>query len=527
MMFLKPSRICLIIALLLALSACGVLHASAAGLTSAAAAGTEGGTNFTVIINNSFNGNANRNIHMEHPDDITGFIGVVSVQGYIRESVIIRDRPGVLIPVPGALIYFINNGTIVAQTVSNPIGFYSVTVPADFYTIVVATKGFQTEIIPISIPNSLTFDIGLVPVPFNGFVPYLRFPVLETSPGREVECFVYVENYQITDQMVTFTAVTPPEWQAWFPLGEAMMIRSGSVDQLIFKLKYTGKQQGPHIMKIVVNGGAYFAEIPVVVIVKDLPYEKVELYAFSPEKIVKPGTTATFYLSTENKYAQDKAMNFVFDKPPNWSVSTGNGTAFLIPDGYRVSTGLYVYVPSDTKPGDYYVNVSLEGEGVTTDTVRLHVQVEGTPLFDVSIKSTAMDGGYPLFNGTSPGSLSVPLRIYNSWDFPLSISIAAEVGDNWPFYISGAPTKCIILKPGEARELTIKATVPNGTYGNYTANVYVSVDGQESTQVALIRIPAPPEKPSQNGWEGLVLTAATAGAILTTLMWPAKKRKIR
>ncbi|CAJ36954.1 hypothetical protein RCIX1745 [Methanocella arvoryzae MRE50] len=462
---------------------------------------------------------------MEPPEvpDIE-IVPVVLIEGYVSEAPDIRDRPGVLIPVPNAQIYFIRNNIVFATATSNAVGFYSVAIPAGDYTVAAAAPGFQTLIREQTFRSTQTHDIGLTPIPFNGFVPYALYPVLETSPGREFDCTIVVENFQIIDQMVTFTAVTPPEWQAWFPLGEAMMVRTGDSNEMIFRMKYTGKQQGAHTIKVVVNGGAYFAEIPVIVVVKDLPFESMDFYATSPEKYIKPGNTADFILYVENKYAQDKLMNIrVDDIPPNWSATTGNGTELFIPDGKITQTHFYVYVPAETPPGNYTVNVTLCGDGIQSNTLTLKLRVEADPLYDAIIKShNRSPEGYPEFNVSTGTAFDIPVRIYNSWTFPVNIQASALIADNWPYYIDGVPGGRVKISPGKAQEFTIRTMVPNGTYGTFPIKVYLESPGRDMTLTGSIVVPAPepsptPELPATHGWEGPALTGITAGAILFTI----------
>jgi hypothetical protein len=463
------------------------------------------------------------------PPNIVFNPSLVVIQGYVSEAPDIRDRPGVLIPVAGARIYFIANNTVLGYTASNPVGFYSVALPPrDDYTVAVTAPGFQTLIrcdVPLTCTQS--FDIGLTPVPFNGFVPYALYPVLETSPGREVDCVIVVENFQVIDQMVTFTAVTPPEWQAWFPLGESMMIRTGDANEMIFVLKYVGKKQGPHVMKVVVNGGAYFAEIPVIVVVKDLPFEEITFWSYSPGKIVKPGATAEFFINAENKYAQDKDLDLRIEKPDNWSVTTGNGTEFFIPDAKTGSSRLWVYVPSDTPPGDYAINLTLCGEGVKSNELVLTVRVEDEPLYDAIIKGQNRTAeGYPELNVSAGQPFALPVRVYNSWDFPLTVQASAEIGDNWPYYFEGVPGGRIKLEPNRSLEFRVRSAVPNDTYGNFTARVYLESPGQDMTLLALITVPPPPPPPPEpkHDWEGPALTGATVAAIALSLLVSMLKR---
>jgi hypothetical protein len=450
--------------------------------------------------------------------------GYIVIQGYVSEAADIRDRPGVMIPVPNAQVYFILNGVIVARTVSNPVGFYAVSVPAGTgYTVAVSASGFESIIEQQDFTATRSFDIGLTPIPFNGFIPYALYPVLETSPGRELDCTMIVENFQVIDQMVTFTVVTPPEWQAWFPFGEAMMIRSGDSNEMVFRLKYVGTSQGPHIMKIVVNGGAYFAEIPVIVLVKDLPFEEITFWSYAPEKVVKPGDTAAFIINAENKYAQDKDLDLRIDAPDGWSVTTGNGTEIYVPDAKIGSSNLWVYVPSDTMPGNYTINLTVCGQGVRSNELTLKVRVEGRPMFDAIIKGQNRTlEGYQIFNLSAGQTFGMRVRIYNSWDFPVSIQATAGIGENWYYYIDGVPNGHVYVEPGKAQEFTVWSRVPNETYGNFTARVYLESAGQSMTLPALIIVPAPPAVPeaapgSQQGWESLALTAATAATFLLTI----------
>ena len=277
-------------------------------------------------------------------------------------------------------------------------------------------------------------------------------------------------------------------------------------------------------MKVVVNGGAYFAEIPVIVVVKDLPFESMDFYATSPEKYIKPGNTADFLLSVENKYAQDKFMNIrVDDIPPNWSATTGNGTELFIPDGKITQTHYYVYVPAETPPGNYTVNVTLCGDGIQSNTLTLKVRVEADPLYDAIIKShNRSPEGYPEFNVSTGTAFDIPVRIYNSWTFPVNIQASALIADNWPYYIDGVPGGRVKISPGKAQEFTIRTMVPNGTYGTFPIKVYLESPGRDMTLTGSIVVPAPepsptPEPPATHGWEGPALTGITAGAILFTI----------
>ena len=445
--------------------------------------------------------------------------GYIAIQGYVSEAPDIRDRPGLLIPVAGTRIYFIQNNVVVTSTISNAIGFYSVSVPAgNDYTVVATATGFQSRIFQADFPVSMTYDIGLTPIPFNGFVPYALYPVLETSPGREFECVLIVENFQVIDQMVTFTVVTPPNMMAWFPDGEAMMIRSGDRNEMAFKMKYVGNSYGPQVVKVTVNGGAYFAEIPVVVIVKDLPFEEISFWSYSPEKIAKPGDTVNFIINAENKYALDKDLQLDIEKPDGWTVTTGNGSELYIPDAKIGSSYLWAYIPDDTLPGNYTINLTLRGQGVKSNKLMLKVRVQGMPLYDAIIKGQNRTiEGYPELDLMAGESFELPVRIYNSWDFPVSIQASAEIGDNWPYYVNGIPNGHVTVEPGRAQEFTVRSRVPNGTAGNFTARVYLESSGQDMTLQALISVPAPPAPTQNHDWEGLALTGVTAITIALTL----------
>jgi hypothetical protein len=446
--------------------------------------------------------------------------GYVAIQGYVSEASDIRDRPGVLMPVAGARIYFVLNNVVVASTTSNPIGFYSVSVPGgNDYTIVTTANGFQSRIFQADFPESMTYDIGLTPIPFNGFVPYALYPVLETSPGREFDCVVIVQNFQVIDQMVTFTVVTPPGLMAWFPDGEAMMVRSGDSNEMVFRMKYTGTAYGPQVVKITVNGGAYFAEIPVVVIVKDLPFEEISFWSYSPEKIARPGDTVNFIINAENKYALDKDIRLDIEKPDGWTVTTGNGSELYIPDAKIGSSYLWAYIPGDTLPGNYTINLTLRSDGVRSNVLKLKVQVQGMPLYDAIIRGRNRTiEGFPKLDLKAGESFDLPVRIYNSWDFPLSVQASAEIGDNWQYYINGIPNGHVSIEPGKAQEFTIRSRVPDGTYGNFTARVYLESPGQDMTLLALIAVPAPSATAQNHDWEGLALTGATAITIALTLV---------
>ncbi|HEY3274058.1 MAG TPA: carboxypeptidase regulatory-like domain-containing protein [Methanocella sp.] len=443
--------------------------------------------------------------------------GKIVVQGYVSKATGAGD-----IPIAGAQIYFILNNAVVANATSNPVGFYAVSLPpSSGYTVAVSLSGFQSQIIQKDFLQTQSYNIRLDKIPFNGYVPYALNPVLETSPGRAFDCTIVVQNYQIVDQMVTFNVDTGNDMLvAWFPEGEALMVRSGDTRQMTFKLKYTGTTLGPKVVKVTVNGGAYFAEIPVVVVIKDLPFEEISFWTYAPEKVVRPGDTVSFVINAENLYAQDKDLRVNIDKPDGWSVTTGNGTEFYIPDGKTGSSNLWVYVPQEAKSGNYTINLTVFGQGVRSNALLLKVRVEGRPMYDAIISGQNRSAeGYPQLN-LSPGQpFSLRVRIYNSWDFPVSVQATAGVGDNWDSYIDGVPNGHVYVDPGKAQEFTVKSRVPNETYGNFTAKVYLESESQSMTLLALITVPEPPPAPpgAKQDWAGIVLTGATAATFAVAL----------
>jgi hypothetical protein len=448
--------------------------------------------------------------------------GNIVVQGYVSKATGTSEVPGDVMPIAGAQIFFIRNNAIVANATSNPVGFYAVSLPAaSGYTVAVSLSGFQTQIVQADLLQTQSYNIHLTPIPFNGFVPYALYPVLETSPGREVECTIVVQNNQVIDQMVTFSVITGgPDMQAWFLHGDSMMIRSGDKNEMKFTLRYTGAELGPQVLKVEVNGGIYFAEIPVIVIVKDLPFEEVSLWSYMPEKVVKPGDTASFVINAENKYAQAKDLQLNIDGPDGWTVTTGNGSELYLPDGNTGSSDLWVYVPRDARSGNYTINLTVSGQGVKTSPLVLKVRVEGQPMYDAIISGQNRTAeGYPVFNLSAGQPFALRVRVYNSYDFPVTIQATAEVGDNWDSYIDGVPDGRVYIDPGKAQEFTVNSRVPNGTYGNYTARVYLESAGQLTTLPALIAVPQPPAQApeAKHDWEGLALTGATAATFVLTM----------
>jgi hypothetical protein len=162
------------------------------------------------------------------------------------------------------------------------------------------------------------------------------------------------------------------------------------------------------------------------------------------------------------------------------------------------------------------------GQGVKSNELKLKVVVEGRPVYDAIIRGQNRSAeGYPLLNLSEGQAFDLRVRIYNSWEFPVSIQATAEVGDHWDSYIEGVPNGHVYIEPGKAREFSVKSRVPNGTYGNFTARVYLESAGQSMTLQALIAVPEPPPPPqapeTKRGWEGIALTGATAAAFVLTI----------
>ncbi len=453
----------------------------------------------------------------------------IYVEGYVTEG---SMRGGMLtqLPISGAVVYFIRNNQVVNQSKTNAIGYYSVVITSGDYSVVAAASGYETLMMEKSLGSTQSMNIVLEQIPYNGFVPYALYPVVETSPGRPVSATIVVENSQVIDQQLTFSASVPgSDWVAWFPDGDMLVARSGATEKLEIMFQYNGDGKGADVMKVVVNGGTFYAEIPVVVIVKDMPYESLDLYSNAPDRVVKPGTTTNFVFSVNNKYARAKPLLVNISKPEGWGASTLNGTYFYAYQEQLASSDLWVYVPEDAKPGYYFINVTLEGEDTRSNTLQFRVKVEGTPLYEALIKGYKSSGeGYPAVNLTDGDPIDIPVRVYNNGDFPLEIYAYAEVGDNWDTYVSGAPWGRIKVEPGGAGEFTVRSKVPNGTTGNYTAKIYLESDDQDQTLIAMLDV-----KPKQKVIFGdtslpaLLLTGATVGAIALSLVLATTKKRRR
>lgn len=447
-----------------------------------------------------------------------------------------RGGTSTALPIPNALIYFIKDNKVVNQTKSDTVGFYSVVITSGTYSVVTAASGYQTSMTEETFQGTRTLDRVLSQIPYNGLVPYVLNPVIETSPGRPVEATVVVENSQLVDQYLTFTANVPNNWVAWFPDGESLGVRSGAEERLQVMFQYNGNQKVPAVAHLIVNGGPFYADIPVVIIVKDLPYESIDLYSNAPQKVVKPGTTTSFVFNVNNKYAQGKTLLVNISKPDGWGASTLNGSIFYTYEGQIASSDLWVYVPKDAAPGYYYVNVTLLGQDTKSSMLQFQVQVQGTTPYDALIKgyNNRSEEGYPVVNLTDGDSIDIPVRVYNNGDFPLQIYASAEVGDNWDYYVSGMPFGKIGIDPGSAGEFVVKSKVPNGTYGNYTAKISLEGSSQdqsgneELTLIAQLDIkPKQEQKLGDTSLLTLLLAGATAGTIGISLVRASTKKRRR
>lgn len=458
----------------------------------------------------------------------------IYVEGYITESSM-RGGTAMALPIPNAMIYFIKNNQIINQTKSDTVGFYSVVITSGTYSVVTAASGYQTLMTEETFQGTRTLDRVLAQVPYNGLVPYVLNPVVETSPGRPVEATIVVENSQLVDQQLTFTANVPNNWVAWWPNGEMLVARSGAEERLQVMFQYNGNQKGPIVAHVIVNGGPFYADIPVIIIVKDMPYESIDLYSNAPQKVVKPGTTTNFIFNVNNKYAQGKTLLVNISKPTGWAASTLNGSIFYTYQGQIASSNLWVYVPKDAAPGYYYVNLTLLGQDTKSSMLQFQVQVQGTTPYDALIKGyEKSDEGYPVINLTDGDIINIPVRVYNNGEFPLEIYASAEVGDNWDFYLSNVPFGKISIDPGSAGEFTVKSKVPNGTYGNYTAKVFLEGSSQDQSgdekQTLIAQLDIKPKQDQKLGNTSLLtllLAGATAGTIGISLVRASTKKRRR
>ena len=339
----------------------------------------------------------------------------------------------------------------------------------------------------------------------------------------------------MTDQFLTFTANVPNNWGVTFPDGYELGVRSGAEERIHITFQYNGNQKTPVVAHVIVNGGPFYADIPIVIIVKDLPDETIDLYSNAPQKVVKPGTTTNFIFSVNNKYAQGKTLLVNISKPAGWGATTLNGSIFYTYEGQIASSDLWVYVPKGTAPGYYYVNVTLQGQDTKSNMLQFQVQVQGTTPYDALIQGyQKSDEGYPVINLTDGGPIDIPVRVYNNGEFPLQISASAEVGDNWDYYMSDMPFGKISIDPGSAGEFVVKSKVPNGTYGNYTAKISLEGSSQDQSgneeQTLIVQLDIKPKQEQKFGDTSLltlILAGATAGTIGISLVRASTKKRRR
>ncbi len=364
-----------------------------------------------------------------------------------------------LAPVPGATIYFIKDQQIVNQSTTNAVGFYSVIITPGEYSVVTVAQGMQTLMTEETFQGTRTLDRQLMAIPYSGIVPYAVNPVVETSPGRPVSVTIAVENSQLGDQYLTFTEQTPSaDWVAW-PAdgdgnGDMLGLRSGDKGEISFMFQYNGNQHGAAVMYVLVSGGPFYAKIPVVIVVKDMPYESMDLYSNEPQRTIKAGTMVNFTFNVNNKYSRDEPLTLDIQKPDGWGASTGKGTEFYVADDEQASSDLWVYAPADAAPGFYTVNLTLKGQDVSSNTLHLQIQVVGIPAYDALIRGySESSDGYPNINLSEGDTFDLPVHVYNNGEFPLDITATAEVGDNWAYYLDGAPWDKITIAPNRLRRI--------------------------------------------------------------------------
>jgi hypothetical protein len=453
----------------------------------------------------------------------------IYVEGYITGSDDGRSLSSY--PIAGAVIYFIKNQQVVNQTKSNAIGYYGVAITPGTYSVVTAAAGFQTLLTEEEFRGTRTLDRLLKKVPYVGIVPYVVNPVVETSPGREVAVRVVVENSQLNDQYVAFglqpSDIDNKNWTGWCPEGNMIGVRSGDKRETTVIFQYNGDQRGTFVCYVLITGGPFYAKIPVVIVIKDMPYESLDLYTNYPQRTVKAGTTVHFDFSVNNKYAKGKSLTIDVEKPPGWGAMTGNGTLFYMPDRQEASSDFWVYVPKSAAPGYYSVNLTLRGQDVTSNKMMYQIKVEGTPSYEALIKGYRIsDEGYPSINLSEGDAFDLPVRVYNDGDFPLDLMVTAEVGDNWAYYLNGAPWDSVKVEPGTAAEFFIRSRVPNGTTGNFTAKIYLEGNDQDTMLMAQLNVQPHKEPPLKaDSFSGLLLAAGTAGVIVVALVTARKRRR--
>ncbi len=454
---------------------------------------------------------------------------VIYVEGYITGSD--DGRPSTSYPISGAVIYFIKDQQVVNQTKSNAIGYYGVALAPGTYSVVTAASGFQTLMTEEEFRGTRTLDRLLKKVPYVGIVPYIVNPVVETSPGREVAVRVAIENSQLNDQYVGLSLQSPEtdykNWVGWCPEGNMIGIRSGDKRETTVIFQYNGDQRGAYVCYVVVTGGPFFAKIPVVVVVKDLPYESLDLYTNYPQRTVKAGTVVHFDFKVINKYAKGKPLALEVEKPEGWGATTGNGTLFYMPDRDEAASDFWVYVPKSAAPGYYLLNLTLRGQDVSSNKMQYMVKVEGTPPYEALIKGYKIsEEGYPSINLSEGDTFDLPVRVYNDGEFPLELMAAAEVGDNWAYYLSGAPWDRVKVEPGSAVDFLVRSRVPEGATGNFTAKIWLEGNGHDTMLLAQLNVrPRRDYSIDASSFSGLLIAAGTAGVIVAALATTARKRR--
>ncbi len=453
----------------------------------------------------------------------------IYVEGYVTGTDSARSSDSY--PLPGAVIYFIKNQQIVNQTKSNAVGYYSVVVTPGTYSVVTAASGFQTLMTEETFRGTRTLDRLMTKVPYNGLVPYAVNPVVETSPGREVRATICIENSQLSDQYLSFGLQAPEKdmknWIGWTPEGDMLGVRSGDKREISFSFQYNGDTRGAFVWYLLVTGGPFFAKIPIVVIVKDMPYESLDLYTNYPTRTVKPGDVAHFVFNVNNGYSRDKPLLLDIEKPAGWGGTTGNGTLFYAAENQIATSDFWVYVPKSASPGFYNVNLTLKGKDVASNRLQLQIQVQGTPVYEALIKGYGVsDEGYPSINLSEGDAFDLPVRVFNDGDFPVDLAVTAQIGDNWAYYFNNAPWEKIKVEPGSASEFAIRARVPNGTAGNYTAKIYLEGGGQETMIMAQLNVQSRREPLLKaDSLVGLALAGGTAGVIAASLLVTRKRRR--
>ncbi len=430
-------------------------------------------------------------------------VPLLLVQGRVLDAQLsVFDQ---LVPVAGATIIFINNSegannSTAVVTVSSPNGFYSVAITPGDYTIITSAPGFDTDIEQQTFTLSRTLNIIIFTIPFNGFIPYAINPVIETSPGGEVDCTMGVLNSQVNDQLVTFSVVTPAGWVAWFPNGESLLVPSGQSSVLTFRLKYEGVVQGPYTIKVVANGGLYFAEVPVIAVVKDLPNEYIDFYANSYYKEVSAGSVIRFQLHANNKYQQGKHVTVQFkDLPEGWqaktedfasAIGTRTDDKFFVYDGETYDFLLRVYVPPGTPEDVYRFNAVMCGDGVKSNELPIFVKVNNTApvIANFVVNNTTYEhADYQVFRN---GTAFINISLKSNWVFPVETQADLRIIDpNTSAYWgstfispSGYSATSILLLPGKNETITFAVTPQTRvSEGRYTAIVTLTSKDAESS----------------------------------------------